>query len=67
MFKVIVLACSVLVPTDCWEYHDTRGPYETYERCTKRAYVMGNDIAEIHEGKIMPKAFRCESLVGTNL
>ena len=59
MFKVIVLACSVAIPSDCWEYHDTRGPYETYERCTERAYVMGNSIAQINEGRIMPRSFKC--------
>jgi len=67
MFKVIVLACSVAFPSDCWEYHDTRGPYESMERCTKRAYKMGNDIAEIHQGRLMPKAFRCVALKGTQL
>jgi hypothetical protein len=67
MFKVIVLACSVAFPSDCWEYHDTRGPYESMERCQKRAYKMGNDIAEIHKGRIMPKKFRCVALKGTQL
>ena len=67
MFKVIVLACSVAFPDDCWEYHDTRGPYKTYEQCQERAYVMGNDIAQIHEGRIMPRQFRCVPLKGTQL
>jgi len=67
MFKVIVLACSVVFPSDCWEYHDTRGPYESMEKCTKRAYKMGNDIAQIHEGRIMPQQFRCVPLKGTQL
>ena len=55
MFKTIVLACSVAFPSECWEYHDTRGPYEDREKCVKRAHEMGNDIAKIHEGSIMPK------------
>ena len=67
MFKVIVLACSVAFPSDCWEYHDTRGPYKSRERCQERAYKMGNDIAAIHEGRIMPKKFRCVALKGTQL
>lgn len=67
MFKVIVLACLVSNSDMCWEYHDTRGPYKTYEQCTERAYVMGNDIASIHEGRLMPKAYRCVSLKGTEL
>ena len=67
MFKVIVLACSSLVPQDCWEYHDTRGPYATREICRERAYQMGNDIAAIHKGRIMPKSFRCVALKGSQL
>ena len=67
MFKVIVLACSVVFPSDCWEYHDTRGPYANREICQERAYKMGNDIAAIHEGRIMPKKFRCVALKGTQL
>jgi hypothetical protein len=67
MFKVIVLACSIAIPSDCWEYHDTRGPYKTYERCTERAYVMGNNIAEINKGRIMPRSFKCVPLNGTRL
>jgi len=67
MFKVIVLACSVAIPSDCWEYHDTRGPYKTYEQCTERAYVMGNNIAEINRGAIMPRSFKCVPLNGTRL
>ena len=67
MFKVIVLACSVVFPSDCWEYHDTRGPYANREICQERAYKMGNGIAAIHEGRIMPKKFRCVALKGTQL
>jgi len=37
MFKVIVLACSVAFPSDCWEYHDTRGPYESMERLARES------------------------------
>ena len=67
MFKVLVIACSVAVPEDCYHYHDTRGPYETKARCISRAYDMGNDIAQYNKGKIMPKSFNCIALNGTRL
>jgi len=62
MFKAIVLACMVALPDQCWEYHDTRGPYEDREKCVERAHEMGNDIASIHEGAIMPKSYMCKIL-----
>ena len=62
MFKVIVLACSTIAPQECWEYHDTRGPYKDREQCVQRAHEMGNDIASIHEGAIMPKSYMCKIL-----
>jgi hypothetical protein len=62
MFKAIVLACAIASPDQCWEYHDTRGPYEDRKRCVKRAHEMGNDIASIHEGAIMPKSYMCKIL-----
>ena len=67
MFKVLVIACSVAVPENCYQYHDTRGPYETQERCASRAYDMGNDIAQYNEGKIMAKSFKCIPLIGKRL
>jgi len=67
MFKVIVLACSVMNPEQCWEYHDTRGPYERYEQCTTRAYEMGNMIREVHEGSLQPVKYKCEQLKGQQL
>jgi hypothetical protein len=67
MFKVLVLACSLSVPTDCWEFHDTRGPYATYELCQKRAYVMGNDIMEMPNMDLKPVNFRCIQLKGQQL
>ena len=66
MFKVIVLACSVAYPDTCWQYHDTTGPH-TRERCQARAYEMGNQIAEIHKGAIMPRSFKCKPLAGGKL
>ena len=67
MFKTLVLACAIASPNDCWEYTDTRGPYESYEICQQRAYEMGNAIMEIEKGTVMPKRFRCEKLKGTRL
>lgn len=67
MFKTIVLACAIASPDMCWEYHDTRGPYKTQAECRTRAYEMGNMIAEVHEGAIMPQKFRCEALAGMSL
>ena len=67
MFKTLVLACSLAAPTECWEFHDTRGPYKTYEQCKERAYEMGNAIMEINEGAIEPKQFKCVELKGTAL
>ena len=67
MFKTLVLACSIASPTDCWEYSDTRGPYESYEICQQRAYEMGNAIMEIERGTVMPKRFKCKKLKGTQL
>ena len=67
MFKVLVLACSLSVPTDCWEFHDTRGPYKTYDQCSSRAYEMGNDIMEMPSYDLKPKMFRCVKLKGQEL
>ena len=67
MFKVVVLACSIMSPDKCWEYHDMTGPHQTYELCSARAYEMGNDIGMINRGNIMPRSFKCLPLKGTNL
>ena len=67
MFKVIVLACSVFNPTECYEYHDNSDIYETYEQCQQRAIVMREDILEINEGRLVPQAFRCVAVKGQQL
>ena len=67
MFKVLVLACSLSVPTDCWEFHDTRGPYKTYDQWSSRAYEMGNNIMEMQGFDLKPKMFRCVKLKGQEL
>ena len=67
MFKVLVLACSIASPTDCWEFHDTRGPYATREKCQARAFEMRKDIMELQGSDLMPKVFRCDQLQGSML
>ena len=67
MFKTLVLACSLSVPTDCWEFNDTRGPYATYDQCKARAYEMGNDIMTMQGRDLRPKMFKCLPLKGQQL
>jgi hypothetical protein len=67
MFKTLVLACSLSVPTDCWEFNDTRGPYKTYDQCVSRAYEMGNNIMEMKGYDFKPRNFRCIQLKGQEL
>ena len=67
MFKTLVLACSIAVPTDCWEFRDTWGPYETYEQCQARAYEMGNNIREVQGNDLAPVQFKCIQLKGQKL
>jgi len=67
MFKTLVLACSLSVPTDCWEFNDTRGPYKTYDQCKERAYEMGRDIMEMPNMDLRPINFKCLQLKGQQL
>ena len=67
MFKVLVLACSVFNPTECYEYSNTRGAYPSYELCAERAEEMREAILEINEGREKPQAFRCVKLKGQKL
>ena len=67
MFNVIVLACSVFNPTECYEYSNTRGAYPSYELCAARAIEMREQIMEMNEGREFVKAFRCVELNGRNL
>jgi len=61
MFKAIVLACSILDPTQCIEFHDMRGPYPDTKQCEQRAMVMSRDIGEMAHG-LMPISWRCKPL-----
>jgi hypothetical protein len=67
MFKVLVLACSISIPTDCWEFHDTRGPYATRDLCQARAFEMRQAIMEMPDRDLMPMNFRCDKLQGSML
>ena len=67
MFKTLVLACSLSVPTDCWEFNDMRGPYESYDQCKSRAYEMGNDIMKMPNMDLKPINFKCIQLKGQQL
>lgn len=67
MYKAIVLACLISSPEQCWEFVDTRGPYQTIQQCTARSYEMANAIREIHKGGMEPQQFKCEPLVGMKL
>ena len=67
MFKPLVLACSLSVPTDCWEFVDIRGPYDTYDQCKARAYEMGNEITKMDQGDMRPRDWRCKKLKGQKL
>jgi hypothetical protein len=67
MFKTLVLACSLSVPTDCWEFRDTRGPYKTYDQCVERAYEMGTNIMELQGRDLAPVKFKCTQLKGQQL
>lgn len=66
MFKTIVLACLFMSPDVCLEFHDTRGPYQTYDMCRARAYEISNAIREIHP-EYVPARFRCDQLKGQAL
>jgi hypothetical protein len=61
MFKAIVLACAIANPTDCIEFHDTRGPYASQAKCEERAMAMGRDIGEMAHG-LMPISWKCKAL-----
>lgn len=67
MFKTLVLACSLSVPTDCWEFRDTNGPYKTYDQCVERAYEMGANIMELQGKDLSPVKFKCIQLKGQQL
>ena len=60
MFKAVVLACIIGAPTECFEFHDIRGPYYTERECRSRALEMSRDVGEI--ANLMPIKWRCDLL-----
>lgn len=61
MFKAILLACAIADPTQCIEFHDTRGPYPTEEKCKERAFEMARDVGKM-TNTLMPMSWRCKPL-----
>ena len=58
MFKAILLACSLSVPTNCLELHDFRGPWSSYETCVERVYEMAKAVGEL-PGDLIAKSYKC--------
>lgn len=61
MFQALVLACMVANMGQCYELEDQRGPYETYERCEKRAYEMAR-VVHIYMKGYKPVSWQCRPL-----
>ena len=61
MFKLMVLACSLVQPNFCVQFEDTRGPYKTIEQCEQRAYEMSQDIYNI-QPTMRPISYKCKQL-----
>lgn len=61
MFKAILLACAIADPTQCIEFHDTRGPYPTEQKCKERAFEMARDVGKM-TNTLMPMSWRCKPL-----
>ncbi len=57
MFEVLVLACLASDPSNCWEFSDTRGPYETRQQCVERSIEMREAIKEMPDH--VPQAYKC--------
>lgn len=64
MFKAMVLACSLIEPTDCWEFQDTLGPYSTSKQCYARAVEMSEHIKDNFGSEMNPAKYVCEELKG---
>lgn len=44
MFEAMMLVCMLNQPTNCMEFTDKRGPYETHPKCVVRLQEMIGDI-----------------------
>ena len=58
MFKAVVIACSLSTPDLCYELHDFRGPWKSYEACVERVHEMAQDIGEL-PGDLLAKSYKC--------
>lgn len=67
MFKAMVIACSLVEPTECWEFKDTLGPHATYKQCYARAVEMSEDIKENFGQEMNPAKYECTELTGSTL
>jgi len=47
MFTTFVKVCSVVAITECTEFEDTLGPYNTRKECEIRAYEMAQDLMTV--------------------
>jgi len=61
MFEAWVLACLLSTPKDCFEFQDTRGPYETRKECYERTIEMREVIQSMPDYR--PQAFKCKEIV----
>jgi hypothetical protein len=61
MFQAIVYACLVFNMEQCILLEDQRGPYNTYERCEKRAYEMSRAVHKRMSG-YKPVSWQCRAL-----
>ena len=61
MFQAIVLACLAFNMEQCYQLEDQRGPYQTYEKCEKRAYEMSRAVHQ-HMRGYKPVSWQCRTL-----
>jgi len=56
-----VIGCMLLQPSECVEFEDLRGPYQTVQQCHVRADEMGKTIFEIMPN-IIPLRYNCTKM-----
>ena len=64
-FKAILVVCNFFDPTDCVEFHDSRGPYQEEEVCVARIYQMKDDILEMWPNLQAHLGYKCKEVEGT--
>ena len=65
MLEAVLVVCNFFDPTDCVEFHDTRGPYQENEVCVAGGYQMKDDILEMWPNLNALVGYRCEEVKGT--